>query len=197
VKLEVTVNPDDSISKEVKLERLPLASLQEQAAKALNERRYNDTLKLCQYIFESDPANPAGHQLAGQVYLERGDFGNAGSHFAKALSGGESVTLRVRRHSGEKFDFNKGHDLCEARLILAKSEVEFQGTRVATDNFKVPYDQIQVIGLQLKNNRASYLGTKVNVAGKRHDFNFYSYDNELSQTGKPYLEMIQGLLRSH
>jgi hypothetical protein len=197
VKLELTVNPDDSISKEVKLDRLPLDSLKQQAAVALNDRRYNDVLKLCQYIFENDPASPGGHRLAGQVYLERGDFGNAGSHFAKALSGGESVTLRVRRHLGEKFDFNKGHDLCEARLILAKSEVEFQATRVATENFKVPYDQIQVIGLQLKNNRASYLGTKVTVAGKRHDFNFYSYDNELSQAGKPYLEMIQGLLRSH
>ncbi len=197
VKLELTVNPDDSINKEVKLERLPSESLQQQAAVALNDRRYNDALKLCQYIFENDAASPGGHRLAGQVYLDRGDFGNAGSHFARALAGGESITLRVRRHAGEKFDLNKGHDLCEARLVLSKNDLEFQGTRIATENFKVPYDQIQIIGLQLKNNRASYLGTKVSVAGKRHDFNFYCYDNELSQTGKPYLEMLQGLLRSH
>ena len=75
--------------------------------------------------------------------------------------------------------------------------MEFQGVRIGTDNFKVTYDQIQVIGIQVKNNVASYLGTKVNVSGKRHDFNFYSYDKELSQAGKPYLEMIQRLLRSH
>jgi tetratricopeptide (TPR) repeat protein len=197
VKLEVTVSPDDSINKEVKLDRLPLESLQQQAAVALNDRRYNDALKLCQYIFENDPASPGGHRLAGQVYLERSDFGNAGSHFAKALAGGEAVTFRVRRHAGDKFDLTKGHDMCESRLVLSKNEVEFQGTRVATENFKVPYDQIQIISLQLKNNRAAYLGTKVNVAGKKHDFNFYSYDNELSQTGKPYLEMIQALLLPH
>lgn len=197
VKLELMVNPDDSINKEVKLERLPLESLLQQAAVALKDQRYNDALKLCQYVFEIDPTSSAGHRLAGQVYLERADFGNAGSHFAKALAGGESITLRVRRHVGEKFDLNKGHDLCEARLVLGKSDVDFQGSRVTTENFKVPYDQIQIIGLQLKSNRASYLGTKVNVGGKRHDFNVYSYDSELSQTGKPYLEMIQGLLRSH
>jgi tetratricopeptide (TPR) repeat protein len=197
VKLEVTVSPDDSINREVKLERLPSESLLQQAAAALNDRRYNDALKLCQYIFENDPANPGGHRLAGQVYVERGDFGNAGSHFAKALAGGESVTLRIRRHAAEKFDLNKGHDLCEARLVLSKSDFEFQGTQVATENFKVPYDQIQIIGLQLKNSRASYLSTKVTVATKRRDFNFYSYDNEMSQTGKPYLEMIQGLLHAH
>ncbi len=197
VNLELTVNPDETISKEVQLERLSLRSLQQQALTAFNDRYYGDALKLCEYIFETDHGNPGAHRLAGQVYLERGDFGNAGSHLAQALAGGEPVTLRVRRHPGEKFDLNKGHDACEARLVLGKNDVEFQGVRIGTDNFKVTYDQIQVIGIQVKNNVASYLGTKVNVSGKRHDFNFYSYDKELSQAGKPYLEMIQRLLRSH
>src|SRR5207245_10300225 len=123
--LELTINPDDSINREVKLERLPLTSLQQQAVAAFNERRYNDTLKLCEYIFEADPTSPGGHRLEGQVYLERSEFSNAGSHFAKALAGGESVTLRIRRHAGEKFDLNKGHDLCEARLVISKNDVEF------------------------------------------------------------------------
>jgi hypothetical protein len=56
---------------------------------------------------------------------------------------------------------------------------------------------VQIVGLQLKNRVALYLGTKVSVAGKRRDYNFYSFDRELSQSGKPYLEMIQRLLRSH
>jgi hypothetical protein len=197
VKLELTVGPDETVSKDVRLERLSPQSLQQQAFTAFNDRRYADTLTLCEYIFETDQGNAGAHRLAGLVYLERGDFGNAGSHLAQALAGGEPVSLRVRRHAGEKFDLNKGHDTCEARLILGKNDLEFQGVRTATDNFKVTYDQIQVIGIQLKNNVASYLGTKVNVGGKRHDFNFYSYDKELSQAGKPYLEMIQRLLRSH
>ena len=197
VKLELTVNPDDSINQEVKLERLSLPSLQQQAIAAFKDRRYADAMKLCDYIFEADLANPVAHGLAGQIHLERGDFARAGSQFTQALIGGEVVTLRIRRHAGEKFDLNKGHDTCEARLILGKNDLEFQGVRIATDNFKVTYDQIQVIGIQLKNNFASYLGTKVTVGGKRHDFNFYSYDKELSQAGKPYLEMIQRLLRPH
>ena len=107
------------------------------------------------------------------------------------------MTLQVRRHAGEKFESTKGHDLCEAKLILTKSELEFKSDRNPAENFKVPYDQVQIIGLQLKNRVALYLGTKVSVAGKRRDYNFYSFDRELSQSGKPYLEMIQRLLRSH
>lgn len=197
VKLELTVNPDETINKEVRLERLSLQALQQQAVTAFKDRRHTDVLKLCEYVFETDRENPGAHSLAGQVYLERGDFGNAGSHLAQALAVSEPVSLRIRRHAGEKFELNKGHDTCEARLILGKNEVEFQGARIATDNFKVTYDQIQVIGIQLKSNVASYLGTKVNVGGKRRDFNFYSYDKEVSQAGKAYLEMIQRLLRPH
>ena len=195
--LELTVGPDETIAKDVHLERLALPALQQQALSAFNERRYADVLKLCEYIFENDRANPTGHRLAGQVYLELGDFNNAGAQLAQALAGDESVILRVRRHAGEKFDLNRGHDACEGRLILGKNDVEFQGQKIATDNFKVTYDQLQVTGIQLKNNVASYLATKVNVGGKRHDFNFYSYDKELSQAGKPFLEMIQRLLVPH
>lgn len=197
LKLELTVNPDETVSKEIRLERLSLLALQQQALTAINTRRFAEALKLCEYIFETDREHAGAHRLAGMVYLERGDFGNAGSQLAQALAGSEPVSLRIRRHAGEKFDLNKGHDTCEARLILGKNEVEFQGARIATDNFKVTYDQIQVIGIQLKSNIASYLGTKVTVAGKRRDFNFYSHDKELSQAGKAYLEMIQRLLRPH
>ncbi len=197
VKLELTVAPDETISREVQLERLAVPLLLQQAAVALNERRYGDTQKLGEFVFATDPGNPTAHRLVGQVYVERNDFGNAGSHFAQALAGDEPVTLRIRRHAGEKFDLNKGHDACEARLVLSKNEVEFQGVRVATDNFKVAYDQVQVVGIQLKNNAAPYLGTKVTANGKRRDFNFYSYDNELTQAAKAYLQMLQGLLRPH
>jgi len=91
----------------------------------------------------------------------------------------------------------KGHNVCDARLILSKTELEFKSDSTPAENFKVPYDQVQIVGIQLKNRVALYLATKVNVAGKRRDYNFYSFDQELSQSGKPYLEMIQHLLRSH
>jgi tetratricopeptide (TPR) repeat protein len=193
----LNVGPDETVSREVKLERLPTLALQSQAANLLAARAYTDVLKLCSYILEADNSNAVAHRLEGYVYLARGDFGNASAHFAQALAGNESVALQARHHPGEKFDLVRGHDMCEARLIFRKNEIEFQGLRNPVDNFKVSYDQIQVVGIQVKNSVAVYLGTKVTVAGKRRDYNFFAYDKELSQSGKPYLEMIQGLLRSH
>ncbi len=196
-KLELTVGPDESVNKQIVLERLPLAGLQSQASTLFLSRSYDDVLKLCRYIQESDNNNALAHRLIGLVYLERGDLNMAGIELNKALTGNESFALNIRRHPGEKFELSKGHNACEAELILSKNEVEFKSLHNPTENFKVTYDQIQVIAIQVKNSVAVYLSTKVTVGGKKRDFNFYSYDKELSQAGKPYLEMIQGLLRPH
>jgi len=75
--------------------------------------------------------------------------------------------------------------------------MQFLSERNPNDNFKVSYDMVQVMTIQLKSSVAAYLGTKVTIAGKRRDYNFYSYDKELSSAGKSYLEMIQRLLRAH
>lgn len=197
VKLEFSVAPDESLKREVTLERLPIPSLQSQAISRFQNRAYDDVLKLCGYIFEIDRANATANQLAGLTYLERGDLGRAAGYLEQALAGNQEVRLNIRRHPGEKFELNKGHDACAALLIIGKTGVEFQGVRNAVDNFKITYDQIQVIGVQLKSNVAPYLNTKVTVGGKRRDFNFYSYDKELSLAGKPYLELIQRLLKPH
>lgn len=195
VKLEFSVAPDESLKREVTLERLPLPSLQSQATSLFQSRAYDDVLKLCGYIFEIDRANATANQLAGLTYLERGDLGRAANYLEQALAGNQEVRLNIRRHPGEKFELNKGHDACAALIIIGKSGVEFQGLRNALENFKITYDQIQVIGVQLKSNVAPYLNTKVTVGGRKRDFNFYSYDKELSPAGKPYLELIQRLLK--
>lgn len=195
---ELTMGPGETVKKSVSLQRMPISQLIAQAEAFSRERAYENVLILCQYVFEVEPAHPAAHRLAGSVYLTRQDFVKAESYFARALAGNELVTLRIRRHPREEFDLNKGHDLCEAVLILGKSEVEFRGLRAPADNFKVSYSQIQVIGMQLKKNVAVYLSNKVtDVRGKRQDFNFYSFDKELTQSGKAYLEMLQRLLRAH
>ena len=195
VKFEISVGPDESVTKEVILQRLPVASLEAGANTLFSRRAYDDVLNLARYIFEVDPANATAHRLVGLVSLERADFANASTHLEQALAGGESVALRVRRHPGEKFALNRGHDSCDAQLILSNTEVEFKSLRNPAENFKVPDNQIQVIGIQIRNSVAVYLSTKVTVSGKRRDYNFYSYDKELTQAGKPYLEMIQRLLR--
>lgn len=194
---EVSVKPEETVTKDLKLERLPINALQEQAATFFSKRAYDDVVKLAQYMLEADATNAAANRLLGLVYLERADLGNAQSRFEKALAGGETVVLPVRRHPGEKFETNKGHDACDAQLILSKSELEFKSTRNPAENFRVPYAQVQITGLQVKNSVASYLKTKVTVNGKNRDYNFYSFDRELSQAGKPYLEMVQRLMRSH
>lgn len=197
VKLEFSVAPDESLTREVTLERLPIPALLSQATSLFQNRAYDDVLKLCGYVFEVDRANAVANQLAGLTYLERGDLGRAAGHLDQALAGGHDVRLNIRRHAGEKFELNKGHDACAAVLIIGKTGVEFQGLRNAADNFKITYDQLQVLGVQLKSNVAPYLNTKVTVGGRRRDFNFYSYDKELSPSGKPYLELIQRLLKPH
>ena len=194
---ELSVGPEETVAKQINLERLPLAALQTQAASLFLNRAYDDVLKLTQFMFEADAASPAAHRLVGLVQVERGDFANAQSHLEKALAGNETVALRIRRHTAEKFELNKGHELCEAQLTLGKNELEFRGIRSPTENFKASYDQVQVGSIQMKNSTAAYLNTKVNVNGKRRDYNFYSFDRELSALGKPYLEMVQRLLRSH
>jgi len=194
---EITVTPEEVVSKQITLERMPIASLRTQATTLFGSRAYDDVLKLAQFMLEADATNSGAHLLMGLIHIERANFAAAEPHLDQALSGGETVNLQVRRHTGEKFELSKGHDVCDARLILSKSELEFKSDRNPAENFKVPYEQVQITGIQLKNRVALYLGTKVNVAGKRRDYNFYSFDRELSQSGKPYLEMIQRLLRSH
>ncbi len=194
---EITVVPEEVVSKPITLERMPLASLRSQATALFAARAYDDVLKLAQFMLDADANNGSAHLLMGLVQIERANFAGAQPHLDQALNSGETVSLQVRRHAGEKFELTKGHDACDAKLIFGKSELEFKSDRNPAENFKVPYDQVQMAGIQLKNRVALYLGTKINVAGKRRDYNFYSFDRELSQSGKPYLEMIQRLLRSH
>jgi hypothetical protein len=196
-KFEVSVKPEESVVKDLKLERLPVSALQQQGASLFSSRAYDDVLKLTQLIFETDATNAAANRLVGLVYLERGDISAAQPRLENALVGGENVGLPIRRHFAEKFEMNKGHDTCDAQLIFGKSELEFKSTRNPVENFKVTYDQIQLLGVQLKNNTAIYLKTKIMINGKRRDYNFFSFDRELSQTGKTYLEMIQALMRAH
>jgi hypothetical protein len=196
-KFDLSVRPEESVARQITLERLPLASLQIQAESLFLNRAYDDVLKLAQFMFEADAASPAAHRLVGLVHVERAEFANAQSHLEKALAGSEPVALRIRRHTAEKFELNKGHELCEAQLTLGKSDLEFRSTRNLAENFKVSYDQVQLGSIQLKSSTAAYLSTKVTVNGKRRDYNFYSFDRELSALGKPYLEMVQRLLRSH
>ena len=197
VEFELVVKPEETVTKELRLDRLPVNLLQEQASSFFSSRAYDDVIKLAQFILEADATNAAANRLLGLVYLERADLASAQSRFDLALAGGESVAMRVRRHDGEKFELNKGHNTCEAQLIFTRNELEFKSARNPVDNFKVPYAQIQIAGVQLKSGVAPYLKTKVTVNGKNRDYNFYSFDRELSQTGKPYLEMVQRLMRSH
>ncbi|MBV8855792.1 MAG: PEGA domain-containing protein [Acidobacteria bacterium] len=194
--LELTVAPGETPKRSVVLERLPVAELTARAEAAFRTNAYEDVLKLCGYVYEAEPAAPAAHRLEGMVHLARQDYARAEQHLVAALAGGETIELHVRRHSRESFDLLKGHDACEGFLYLSKDVVEYRGRQVVGENFKVPHAQVQVVGVQLKKNVAAYLGTKISDArGKRQDYNFYSFDKELTAAGRPYLEMIQRLLR--
>ncbi len=195
---EVTTVPGEVLKRPVALERLGVSELTAQAEAALSERAYENALTLCAYVFEKDAGHSAANRVAGLVYVARQDYARAEPHLARALAGGETVELRVRRHPRESFDLLKGHDACEGLLLFGKTEIEYRGRQVATENFKVPYAQAQVAGVLLKKSVAVYLATKVSDArGKKQDYNFYSFDRELTAAGRAYLELIQRLLRPH
>lgn len=180
----------------VKLQRLPVASLAAAAEEKYRSRAYGDVLTLCRYIFEASADDAFAHRLAGMVHLMRQNYGEAGQHLARALSGGAAVSLPVRRHPQEAFDVNKGHDTCGATLTLRKGTVEFRGAQFAAEDFSVSSDNVKVVGLQLKQGRAAYLSLKVSYApGKTRNYNLYSSDKELSAAGTPFLNMIQRLLQ--
>jgi hypothetical protein len=196
--LDLTLTPDQTEKREASLQRLPLAALKEQAEKFYRDRAYQNVLKLCQYMLEADANYPAANRLAGLSYLAQQNYTKAESYLARALVGNEKITLPVRRHPRESFDMARGHDQCEALLILSKNELEFQGKQYPADNFKANFSHVQTLGIQLKSGSALYLSTKIiDSGGKKRDYNFYSYDRELSQAGRPYLEMVQHLLRAH
>jgi hypothetical protein len=196
--LDLATSPDEVLKKPLTLERLPVAELVGRAEVGFRANAYEDVLMLCTFALEADASAPAANRLAGMVYVARQDFARAEPYLAKALAGGETVALHVRRHSRESFDMLKGHDACEGFLLLGKDAVEYRGRQVTSENFKVPYAQAQVVGVQLKKDVAAYLATKISDGrGKRQDYNFYSFDRELTAAGRPYLEMIQRLMVPH
>ena len=196
--VELTAAPGETIKRSVTLARLPVAELIAQAESALRERAYETVLALCASAFEADRDAPAAHRLVGLAHVARQDFAAAAPHLARALAGGEVIQFPVRRHARESFDLLKGHDACEGWLLLGKGEVEYRGRQAAAENFRVPYAQLLVADVGLKKNVAAFLPTKVaDARGRRQDYNFYSFDKELTQAGRPYLEMIRALLRPH
>jgi len=200
VTLEVNLAPGAKEKRSVKLDRLPLAELAQQAEAAYRSRAYASVLKLCGYMFEADAASPIAHRLAGLARLAEQNYRAAEPHLARALAGGETISLPVRRHLRENFDPSRGHDVCQAVLVLGKTEVEFRGLQIAAEDFKVPYSQAQMLRLETRGSgdRALALSVKITLAGgRKRDYSFFSPDKEISLDGKPYLEMLQRLLQAH
>lgn len=194
----IDLAPDSVEKRDISLKRLSVAELRDLAERRYRERAYQEVLRLTQFALEVEPQEPTLNRLAGLALLAQRNYQQAEIYFAKGLAAQEIIELPVRRHPREAFDQRKPHDTCEASLRFSKNEVEFRGKQHTFDNFKVSYSQVRVLGILLKNNSAVYLATKVtDASGKTREFNFYSSENELSQSGRPYLEMLQRLMHPH
>ncbi|MFN0141492.1 MAG: tetratricopeptide repeat protein [Pyrinomonadaceae bacterium] len=194
--LDLDLQPSQKLEKTISLERLPVSDLLIQADQFLKKQSYQEAMQLCRYVLESEPGNPTANRLIGMIYLERKSYVEAEPYFMQALNGGETIVLEIRRHAGEKFELTSGHGLvCEGQLLFYNNHLEYRGSAGA-ENFNASYSEIQIVGLQLKKNVASFLGLKfMNAKGSKKDYNFFSKENELSQEGRGYLEMIQRLIR--
>jgi hypothetical protein len=195
--IELTLQPNQRVEKSVELERLPVAGLILQAEQFLKDKSFDKTLRLARYALEAEPNNGAANRLIGTIFLEKQNYPEAEAYLLKALDGGETVVLNVRRHLNEKFELSAGHGAaCEGQLLISKSGIEYRGLTATAENFKVSSGNFQILGLQLKKNTALALSLKVTEArGGKKDYNFFSREKELSQDGKPFLSLIQRLLQ--
>jgi tetratricopeptide (TPR) repeat protein len=196
--LDLDLQPNQKVEKTISFDALPVAELINQAEQFLKSKSMPEALRLCEYVFKSEPNNPVANRLAGTIYLEKQDYARAEPYLLKALDGNESIALSVRRHHNEKFEMSGAHNACRGLLRLSRNAVEYQGLHVTTENFKVSYSQIQIAGLQIKKNVALFLSLKVTEAkGGRREYNFFGVDKEFSLEAKPYLEMIHRLLQRY
>ncbi len=195
--LEMDLQPNQRVEKTVSLERLPVGEMLVQAEQFLREKSFDKTIQLARYVLETEPNNGAANSLIGTIYLEKQNYAEAELFLLKAIDGDETIVLNIRRHLGEKFELSAVHGaVCEGQLRIGKNEIEYRGTTSAAENFKVPYGQFQILGLQVKKNTALSLSLKVtNEKGSKKDYNFFSRERELSQDGKFYLGLIQRLLQ--
>lgn len=192
---EINPAPDESVSRAVTLKRYAVAELLKQAQALYDQRAFADVFTLCNYVFESDQNNAAAHRLAGLAYLSEQNYENANLHLQQALAGNETVVFKIRRHARENFELNHGHESCEGTLLLNGSEVEYRAAHYSDENFKVGKDQIEVFAPQLKKGVALYLPTRVTISrGKKKDYNFFSFDRELTSANRGFLELLRMLL---
>jgi hypothetical protein len=80
-------------------------------------------------------------------------------------------------------------------LILSGSQVDFRAEQNPAENFRVPYNQIEVLAPRLKKETAVYLPTKVTISkGKKREYNFFAYEKEITAANLPFLELLKLLL---
>jgi hypothetical protein len=189
--IEIDVQANQRIEKNITLELLSTSEIISLAEKFHNEEAFAKSIQLSQLVLKNEPQNASANRLMGMILLEKQNYLEAESYLIKAIDGGEIISFKIRRHFGEKFELNSGHGkICEGLLLVGKSQIEFRGFGNTAENFNVPVSQIQIVGLQLRKNTAISLSIKV----VKKEYNFFSRENELSQSGKSYLEMIQRLM---
>ena len=191
------INPaaDEVVTRAVKLKPYTADALLKQAQARYDQRAFADVFTLCNYVFESNKNDPTAHRLVGMAYLSEQNYAVANRHLEQALAGNETIVLRIRRHAGENFELNRGHESCDGVLILNGREVEYRAAHDSGENFKVANDQIEALLPQLKKGVALYLPAKVTVSrGKKRDYNFFAFDKEITSANRPFLELLRLLL---
>jgi hypothetical protein len=196
--LSLTPAANEKLERQVELQPLPVAELLAQADALFKRQDWGQVQALCRHVFKADAGNAAAHRLSGLAYLANQNYAQAEPHLLRALRGGASFAVRVRRHAQEKFELGKGHDACLGALTLSAGGLEYRGQTVTAENFTVTKAQVQIVGLQVKKDAALCLSLKIaDAQGKnRRDYNFFAPEKELSAEGKPYLEMLHRLLQA-
>lgn len=130
---EVTLGSGEPQNLTVILRRISPEKLFPQAQAAFDAQNYDKSAELARKILDGDSGNAKANLLLGKSLFNLPGSGDAFTYLARAVSGGETVSLPVRLYNKEKGDLQ----LLPGNLIIKRNTVEYQGTHGVNSGFIV------------------------------------------------------------
>jgi hypothetical protein len=167
----VTIAPGLPLTIPITLEVMKVEDMLAQAADALRQKNFVQTITICREILAAKPDEPKANLLLGLGYFNLGNYEPAVGSLVKAISLGEQVAIPLQHHT--KYGI-VNDNLTPGLLIVAKNLLEFR-TLAGSALFSVPLDKVYRI--LPEDNRGGRIQIKVGNPAKKKDggkdYNFH------------------------
>lgn len=141
----------------INLRPFPIEKFLAEGQTAFGARDYEKSAGFARKILAAAPDNAKANRLLGDSLFNLPDPQDASVYLAKAVDGGEAVSIPVKIYNKEKGNLQ----LLPGNLIITKNDIKFQATnqafsfRVASGNIKELYEKIDSF-------RLPHIGLKFN-----------------------------------